>query len=409
MGLDPLEDVDFERVRFLFQSTWRYLSASHDNAGHFQEPALRNHTYWHAAALAHARAGNSGLALLAEAYAVHFLEDFFAPGHMVVHRETIGDLPALSEHDRVNRKGLPFTVREAALEDLFSSLDVAAEVAFSEAELEFARPEAWATVRSRLGESRSVHLFGDGSLRDQPAQFALVAAAASVSIREVLSSLRGCSVLMSLFSRYVWVDDVSGCPGRAQVAFPALFPKAGNGIGDWNLSSERAACAFHQHLRTWPVVVVSPAIEAFWQGDEETIRGSLDLEVLVLTFVLPEWVTDSKTNEAVAFPFSSPSLFWGLSLVLDESTTAIGPTWRISYPLTRTDLAFSLVHGARYFTRPEEEWNFMAGLRADWGMGVVALTLGAYYDARDQGGALRHDWCVRAGVSIGIPTSLFMR
>ncbi len=47
-----------------------------------------------------------GLALMLEMYALHFLEDSFAAGHIVTPRLLIGDAAARASHDRTNREGL---------------------------------------------------------------------------------------------------------------------------------------------------------------------------------------------------------------------------------------------------------------------------------------------------------------
>lgn len=408
-GIDPLELVDFERVEALLGSLWRYLSATHDNGGHFQESALRNHTFWHASALADAQAGQVGLALLAEAYALHFLEDFLAPGHVQVHRETTSDLAALGEHDRLNREGMNFRISKDMSPRLVAAVAAARKVIFSPSEREFVPEGTWDSALAYLEANDSIFLLGDGSLRRRPLEFAFIAAAASISVQEVLEAVPGCTPHTLAFQSYEWLSDFSGCFG-ADVQLSALQePKAANGVGSWQLPPVGQPCPVHRHLWAWPVVVVTPTVEAFWRGDSEQVRGNVDLEVLATTIVLPEFVQEPGSRVPRPSPIGSPSVFYGLSFSLDETTTAIGPTIRFSYPVPRTDLEISLVLGSRYFSRPTREWNFLSGVRADWGMGLVGLTLGLFYDARDVPSRLEHDWVVRSGVTIGIPTSVFSR
>jgi hypothetical protein len=98
----------------------RYSVASHNNIEHFQGLLLSSFKIWHEAAIESA-SQEDGLfeALTRSAIADHFLEDFFAPGHMITPRDGFPDIAALGWHDYYNNQGMPLTVRDwSSLEPL---------------------------------------------------------------------------------------------------------------------------------------------------------------------------------------------------------------------------------------------------------------------------------------------------
>jgi hypothetical protein len=110
---------------------WRWLLVAHTNEIHFDRGAVRTYNDLHQRAVEQVRrwkeAGAQGIAayriaLRTEAAALHFLEDFFAPGHLMTRRAVHEDLASRSLHNRFNRKGLLARFRTAAMEPLRSTL-----------------------------------------------------------------------------------------------------------------------------------------------------------------------------------------------------------------------------------------------------------------------------------------------
>lgn len=90
----------------------RFTLAGHNNISHFQGLLMSSFARWHESAVIAARGdGNLFQALAAHAIADHFLQDFFAPGHVVTARDNLPDVVALSWHDRYNNSGLPVIVQ----------------------------------------------------------------------------------------------------------------------------------------------------------------------------------------------------------------------------------------------------------------------------------------------------------
>lgn len=102
-------DLDCERLRDIRRDVFGWLDAAHINEAHFQGGALG--TYWtsHDRAMTAAVEGNLFAAMVLEAYADHFLQDFYAPGHLVTPRTEMVDFASAASHDKYNRNGLIFS------------------------------------------------------------------------------------------------------------------------------------------------------------------------------------------------------------------------------------------------------------------------------------------------------------
>jgi hypothetical protein len=103
-----LSEVYFENSADL---VGRFSVASHNNVDHFQGLLLSSFKFWHDAAVdTGSHPGGLFEALVKSAVASHFLEDFFAPGHMITPRDGFPDIIALSWHDHYNELGMPLTL-----------------------------------------------------------------------------------------------------------------------------------------------------------------------------------------------------------------------------------------------------------------------------------------------------------
>ena len=126
-GFDPVDPrvglnfLNEDLVRTLKTKTFQALHAAHNDRNHFQDRALSSFWTWHRVArqVASARGGGDlRLALVYSAFAIHFLEDFFAPGHIRAPRSSLHDAAAMNIHDRFNRRGQCFILEKDHLEEI---------------------------------------------------------------------------------------------------------------------------------------------------------------------------------------------------------------------------------------------------------------------------------------------------
>jgi hypothetical protein len=88
-----------------------YFQASHGNHAHFQYDLLASLRTYHTLAIAVANDEEEDdvfAGLMINAIADHYLQDLFAPGHVVTARDRLTDLPATAVHDLANNLGAIF-------------------------------------------------------------------------------------------------------------------------------------------------------------------------------------------------------------------------------------------------------------------------------------------------------------
>lgn len=106
-----------------------YLSASSHNERHFQFDMMKSMDMLHRAAIDEARDGRIFHALVYNALSDHYLNDFFAPGHVTTQRENSHDMVSLAMHDWSNKAGACFDIhwsekwRDELGEDLQKKLE----------------------------------------------------------------------------------------------------------------------------------------------------------------------------------------------------------------------------------------------------------------------------------------------
>ncbi|MEK6374960.1 MAG: hypothetical protein AABO58_19970 [Acidobacteriota bacterium] len=174
--LDPGEANRNYDGRDRWQASIKVLWAKHRNVDHFQRLALDEWAEYHAIALAAARDHCFPAALYAEAMALHYLQDFFAPGHVVTPRKGMHDVAAGSLHDYFNARGGDFLLFPARIEQ--TGVIPSLREQFPDEWLEF---EA-----ARL--KKKVHFYGDGRLRLAGEEKVFLALISMLSIREVLAA-----------------------------------------------------------------------------------------------------------------------------------------------------------------------------------------------------------------------------
>jgi hypothetical protein len=161
--------------RALRRRKWNYLMrglAIHHNETHFQTDAVLAWQKNHATAL-HVASCDPMRALLSEAVALHYLQDFFSAGHLATPRRGMHNAAAGDLHDHFNERGLGFRIQSSS--DLDAILAAAA-----------VSPEEKAAYDAALCDVIRFH--GDGDLRENDVQRLFVLAVSALSIAEVFAA-----------------------------------------------------------------------------------------------------------------------------------------------------------------------------------------------------------------------------
>ncbi len=170
-----------------------------------------------------------GLALMLEMYALHFLEDSFAAGHIVTPRLHVGDAAARASHDRTNREGLWVRLPDALCQE--ADNDHSGDAVPAGLRDRHDRDDPWSLLwacdrehtplaSDPLDRGRGIVLIhGDhafmGTRRSQPDQvsFNLARLAVTASLRDVRAVLRGTADLPKVTRRWSGGDQLPALHG----------------------------------------------------------------------------------------------------------------------------------------------------------------------------------------------------
>jgi hypothetical protein len=303
-----ISDIDWKHIALLRKNPFGNLQALHLNDGHFQDKAIFRHLIWHRSAMDAARAGQLASALIFEAYADHFLEDFFAPGHIVTPRSSTGDMASLEMHDKYNRRALGFVVDEksaATLLDMIKSIPdrelpiAGATLTLSEASLR--------ALEDQLAKGLPISLKGDGTLKERGIETAFISVVVARSISDVLESMCGASAT-DHFESYRW----NWPPRQGKVV--------GNAVGHYILPESSKLAQGHLDPtfdRPGSILVPSASLEVFPRGAVQEIRPAINLETLCWTLLVPEYSPSSARGGPSPLVFQSPSFLAGGAIAWD--------------------------------------------------------------------------------------------
>jgi hypothetical protein len=352
--------IDWQHLEELRSERLRFLQAATINENHFQTLARVTHLLNHSAAIAEARDHHWMRSLLLEAYALHFIEDSFAPGHIATARGGIADFVAMGIHDKYNARGLQFRFDANA-----ELLSIARFV--SESKTDFEPKQATADeprldiaafdqLEQAMTDGQTVTFVGDSRLRMQPVQAAFIAAVAALSLSEVLCT-------------------------HANVAFAKVSECA---AGDIECATDHAADpkrlakplggAYTQ--KVGPVQAFLPGEILFLtlQSAANPARRGNSFEGFVGTrsFAVETMLLAASSSGYTRRSFA-PSLFLGYARGFGPGAGASAWTTRVIVPIPRTNLQLSgaqVLGRSRYRYSPGYAFSFEAGF------GLVFARLG---------------------------------
>jgi hypothetical protein len=196
------DDLDPQLMRLLTSGGSTFFRAATANDTHFQGELVTGLRNWHAYAVSVAAGsgsvrageesrdtvrvgGNLFAALLINSIGDHFLQDFFAPGHIITPRFGLHDAAALSMHNKYNTLGAWFRIdRKEFQEDLKPLLEFLALASLSH--------ERFAQSADELRNDDYVPLYGDSQLKESKTQELLMILVEARSVLDILESAGTC-------------------------------------------------------------------------------------------------------------------------------------------------------------------------------------------------------------------------
>ncbi len=396
-GLPTLGHYPMEALREACKNqNAQWAQASHNNHAHFQQDLLMSQRLWHltAIAIAHAEGEKNFYgALFVNAIADHYLQDFFAPGHIVTPRAIMDDVAATAMHDTANSDGASFApdLSDAALRGVLNFM-CTGRVDRGRGERCTARPlegffprsaEAARIVEQFLDAPPSTIVFrGDGDLF-KPTQVQQRVLLLAVNLLSILDVIRGENHFKQSQFHY---DAACGRP-LAQLSF---------GTYEFAATACDKRQAGQHDVAALPASVVDPSVEALPPRATSTAIGeSEDPGLYQLKRSTPQVALNVLRESQSKGKFSAYNLYtgdvtWRGHVPVSPIFASVFDVWETYTSLGYAFYGESSVHGNGPYATvslgvPETELSF--GLYGRWlsytreGRNVRLPTAGAQFSA----------------------------
>ena len=184
--IDAGRGVDCARAKKLFLDRkilfLDKIMASKYNEDHFQGKTLTKFREFNDLAQLYALRGNLVWALVLNAFAAHYLEDFFAPGHVLTPRTEVNNISARALHDRLDDEGAD--IRITSTGKLTEYLEILKEMKDINGDA-----EAGVQALAALGDG-TLRIYGDGLVKKTPGQKELMIAEVAKTITAVFKAYK---------------------------------------------------------------------------------------------------------------------------------------------------------------------------------------------------------------------------
>lgn len=391
---ESVDDLDPAVVRMVTKAGLPFLRAASANETHFQGELMTGIRHWHEYAV-NVAAGNAGhepnlfTALILNAVADHFLEDFFAPGHMVTARFGEHDAVALGVHNYYNVAGLVFARDcECFRTELRPFLDLLRDETTSNPSL--------GKAFAQFDASRATILWGDSNLRRSPAQELIMTVLVARSILDVLESY-ALRKPVNHFREILWKPYRSD-KGLAKGLIRR--PRAGLPHGDiWYVTG--------MPLLVQGNILGFSAGAEMMAGGTTTTRTAYRLDYLA-------WSTSPYKFEVPATLTEAPARFRGRQFHLgasylyahsqSESARGLGAKVAMTLPLIHSQFAVDVAR-KRYTSGDLSARKISYGASFQTGFSLLQAEVGVGHDYTYRGEELRPALAIRFGLSITAPLS----
>ena len=398
-----IEDTDGVNPQYA-RDTWldkklSYYRASHTNDAHFQGQLMFNLYDWHQRALNLARTCNKDgtcfTAAIMNALGDHYLQDFFAPGHIKTTRYNTADEVALSIHDDRNLRGEEFSVSQEKWKALAHTLDFIRVHGYG------IDPTVMDKLSADVAANQPLKMYGDGYLEDHQEEMLFIMLVEIQSVRELLQCISPSDDLKSTaddkplkcgeteFDWYSWQPALIG--GDLNLVPTESGPKDAGRCYSYDYASYEASIPFGHYqfncemsladFSYAPAIGVSGAAEVLSSSGMDQFRKAAILEIqepnptASLGAVDPETLQpswDSRIVLALSYKWvSAPGLYH-----------AYGTYGRVIYTFPMIDFALSLYGGTMIYSdnTGRSKTNRPYGLRGDMGFSMLTAYFGVGRD-----------------------------
>lgn len=396
-------DLDSDLLKRVLPESLAELRALTVNDNHFGAELMLNLRFWHQAATSMAatgstpyygepcgasKDGNLFAALVLNALADHFLEDFFAPGHIYTPRFGLHDAVAGAMHDQYNILGTKFLVDQEKwkeLQTLLGSLppDLSSQLDLTEADLQELRTQGLTAIELR----------GDGDLDRERFQRLFITLVVARSILDVLESYGQERQMDSFASGLHWE------PLKKTGKNPAV---------GWSHSQGKIPYGIHaipweyQGTIRFPMVFwLSVGNEMLTSDGEASSRGVIEIDSLAA------WMSPFRAskNGQVRLRSWQVGASTGYSYAWNQHETADGPRAALilAYPMIHSQF---LIEGTYLHYEDgrthKRDLGYGVGFQTGFSLMTLDVRVGKGYRF-DDSGALQDTWAIRSGLSFAFP------
>lgn len=411
-------DLDPHLVRLLTNGGSTFFRAATSNDTHFQGELVTGIRNWHAYAVSVAAGtksvktaptvrdnvrGNLFGALLVNSIADHFLQDFFAPGHIITPRFGLHDAVALSMHNKYNTLGAWFHINRTVFnEDLLPLFTFLPSSSLSK--------ERFMDAYRTVAEDDYIPLWGDSQLSRSKAQELLMVLVEARSVLDILQSASTQPVNRFLDVSWFPMTKSEDATGRTVYDFAAAGLPFGKYVnhdykGHQPTAGSVLSFSFGAELLT------GLDRKRLHQDKRTTARRMYVLEALAVgtpPISADPHPTDATHGEPVHFDvYRQWGVNLGLVLANNATETARGAMVRGVYALPLMHAQFSAnVAEKKYTYKDESKRRTSYGIQLQSGFSLLLFDLGAArewtYGVR---GVLKPELAIRFGASITGPSS----
>jgi hypothetical protein len=419
--LRSFAEIDWQHLAEQKGDLLRFLQAAHGNESHFQLSALMAQWNYHedAVLIAHSYIFH---ALVLEAYSLHFLEDFHAPGHVATTRGVLPDYVSIAAHERFNAGGLNFKIlNEGDLKKLteiamkldlppLAQPDVPDKLPLTSADFE--------SLQSAAPTGRPQRFLGDSLLRRNKIQAAYLAILVARSVGDVLAAGRPetCGAGSAdrkkfaplwCFGFYLAKNPICG------IETPRKGPlfRAGTSFGQYDEENHNFLGFF---FKPADVLLISYYNEFSAARGIEGHAGSSELvaESLLMSFLPSRFV---HVDEALPRPLLqrfgllAPSLLYGVSHTSGDNNS-YGYHVRLLLAIPRIDLQGSISYGVRSYSlggRTTRAYPLGYGVEAGFGFLLLHLGINNEFTRSPVTGGIKSRRLVRGGMTVVLAKSVY--
>lgn len=426
-SLLSFKDLDWAHVETDKNDRLRFLQAAHDNESHFQLAALMAHLNHHDDAILMAIDGRIFRALVFEAYGLHFLEDFHAPGHVATTRGVLPDYVSIAAHEKFNAAGLDFMM--SGDEELTRLIAVAAGLDLKP----FAEDDTPENPTLSSGDFKKLQaaldgkvvqrFYGDSLLAQNKVQAAYLAILVARSVEDVLnadcmdpSTARDVSKHNS-FVPVCWYfgfyPSGSRCSGQPIPGEGGPLLRASTPFGEYR-ASDRAFLRFV--FKPGDVLLFSYYNEfsvargiAGHAGASEVVAESLLASLTPSRFVTNGEEAPKRFFSVQRWGWVAPSLLYGVSHTFGDNNSE-GFHARLLLAVPRIDLQASISYGVRYYdlgSRSLTTYPLGYGLEAGFGFFLLHLGVNEELSKDPVTRQIKAHRLVRGGLTLVVPKSVY--